>query len=100
MQVIGAGLPRTATTTQAIAFEIWNEPNLIFFSYPQINASRYTQVLSEAYRTIKQVRKVPVISAGLADVATGGGYSTSYQTYLQQMYAAGASAVSFTIGGV
>lgn len=53
---------------QALAFEIWNEPNLKVFWKPRPDVQRYSQLLSQAYSTIKSVSpSATVISGGFAD---------------------------------
>jgi hypothetical protein len=86
---------------QAIAIEIWNEPNLLQFFYPRIDPTRYTQLLKEAYTTIKSISNtVPVISGGLSgSPATGANASGEGDgPYLTAMYAAGAANAMDGIG--
>jgi len=53
---------------QALAFEIWNEPNLRVFWKPLPDVDRYSQLLEQAYTTIKSVDpSAEVITGGFAD---------------------------------
>lgn len=96
---------------RAIAFEIWNEENLDSQFTPRADATRYTQLLKEAYAAAKSVApSIPVISGGLfGSPAPGrvpggpddktpnaGGYGDA--PFLQQMYAAGAGSAMDGIG--
>jgi hypothetical protein len=86
---------RAVTTRypQAVAIEVWNEPNLASAFYPQVDPQRYTQLLSEAYTAVKSVNKaMPVISGGLAmtDGSGSAGPGVTSQTFLADMYSDGA----------
>jgi hypothetical protein len=83
----------TARYPQAVAVEVWNEPNLSGLFYPQADPARYTQLLHEAYTAVKSVNgSMPVISGGVlmsdGTGAAGPGYSS--QTFLADMFADGA----------
>jgi hypothetical protein len=91
----------TTRYPQALGIEIWNEPNLNMFFWPQANPARYTQLLKDAYTTIKSVNPaMPVISAGiLASPATGmlpAGEGDA--PFLAGIYAAGANGYINAIG--
>lgn len=78
---------------QAVAVEVWNEPNLASSFYPQVDPARYTQLLQAAYAAVKAVDPaMPVISGGLAmsdgSGFAGAGYAS--RTFLADMYADGA----------
>jgi hypothetical protein len=51
---------------EALAIEVWNEPNLNQYWLPLANAGRYEQILQEAYSAVKSVDpSMTVISAGM-----------------------------------
>ncbi|HEX6388864.1 MAG TPA: hypothetical protein VFZ89_05450 [Solirubrobacteraceae bacterium] len=78
---------------QALAIEIWNEPNLSQVWWPKPDPARYTQLLTQAYGVIKQSHPdLPVISGGLLSHGmTGEGPSGMGDlTFLRGMLAAGA----------
>lgn len=53
---------------QALAFEIWNEPNLTAFWKPRPDVERYSELLSQAYDAIKGVsQSAQVITGGFAN---------------------------------
>src|SRR5205085_304539 len=74
-------------------YEIWNEPNIGFWS-PSPDPARYTQMLKQAYAAIKGVDPAAtVISAGLSPYGSYGQQDATHMnplTFLQQMYANGA----------
>jgi hypothetical protein len=83
----------TARYPQAAAIEVWNEPNLGWAFYPQVDPARYTQLLSEAYGAVKSVNpRMPVVSGGVAMSDNEGGIASAYasRTFLSDMFADGA----------
>lgn len=85
--------------TNAVGFEIWNEPNWLWFFYPRVDPARYAQLLKEAYVSIKSVNPaMPVVSAGLASVDSAFPVSLGYREFIQGMYAAGAGTSMDAIG--
>lgn len=71
-------------------FEIWNEPNGALF-YNPVSASSYTKMLQAAYPAIKASNPNATVIAGvLGAVKTISGLSVAPQTFLSQMYQAGA----------
>lgn len=81
----------------AIAIEIWNEPNLSY-SFNPVDPTRYTQILTKAYRTVKAVRpSLPVISGGLGPSDESDG-SRDYKPYLHEMFVNGAASAMDGIG--
>ncbi|GEE00351.1 hypothetical protein nbrc107696_07970 [Gordonia spumicola] len=71
------------------AWEIWNEPNLVFRSFPRPDVVRYHRLLIAASRAVKSVSpSTPVITGGLAPTGDDGiNYSPS--TFVKQLYALG-----------
>jgi hypothetical protein len=77
----------------AIGIEIWNEPNLTQVWWPKPDPARYAQLLTQAYRVIKQERpEITVVSGGLLAHANAGESASGMGdlTFLQGMLAAGA----------
>ena len=76
------------------AWEIWNEPNIGFWS-PAPDPTRYAQMLKLAYPAIKQADPTSfVISAGLSPYGAYGQSTATLMnplTFLERMYAAGAA---------
>ena len=71
-------------------FEIWNEPNGALF-YNPVDAAAYTRMLQAAYPAIKTNNPNAVVIAGvLGAVRTISGISLAPQSFLKQMYSAGA----------
>jgi polysaccharide biosynthesis protein PslG len=76
------------------AYEIWNEPNLAASWEGGPDPARYTQLLRQAYRSIKHVdASATVVSAGLSPygaygLADAGGMNPL--DFLRRMYASGA----------
>ncbi len=72
------------------AYEVWNEPNGSLF-YNPIDAAAYTAMLKAAYPAIKASNPNAVVIAGvLGSVSTIPGLSLQPETFLAQMYDAGA----------
>ena len=73
------------------AYEIWNEPNTVFFATPAPNAAAYTNLLKSAYPRIKAVDPdATVIGASLSAVVDFGSWSINPVRFISEMYAAGA----------
>jgi hypothetical protein len=76
------------------AWEIWNEPNIGFWS-PAPDPARYAQMLKLAYPAIKQADPTAfVVSAGLSPYGAYGQSTATLMnplTFLERMYAAGAA---------
>lgn len=65
-------------------WQVWNEPNVPLFWYPQPNATDYVRLLQMAYVAIKQANpQAIVVSAGPTGI-------NPPKQYLRDMYAAGA----------
>ncbi len=81
----------TARYPAAIGIEIWNEPNLLSQWWPRVDPVRYTQLLKEAFTTVKSVnRTMPVVSGGLLSVPVSVPWIEGDAPFLSAMYAAGA----------
>ncbi|WP_409430051.1 cellulase family glycosylhydrolase [Mycobacterium sp. SMC-16] len=87
------------------AYEVWNEPNSFTFFQP-MDAAKYTAILKAVYTTLKGVDgtggvdpTATVIAGALAPIQDFFGLTSSPQTFLAAMYAAGAKgffdAISF-----
>ncbi|NTY63091.1 cellulase family glycosylhydrolase [Mycolicibacterium sphagni] len=71
-------------------YEIWNEPNGALF-YNPVSAAAYTKMLRAAYPAIKANNPNAAVIAGvLGAVKTISGLSVAPQSFLKQMYEAGA----------
>jgi len=80
----------TSTIGAIDDYEIWNEPNGALF-YNPVSAAAYTKMLQAAYPAIKANNPNATVIAGvLGAVKTISGISVAPQTFLKQMYAAGA----------
>lgn len=82
---------------QAVAIEVWNEPNLetTFPSSPW----RYARLLIDAYQAVKAVRpRMPVITGGLAAAVRSGSWAMADSTFLTRVYNAGAAGYMDGIG--
>ncbi|MGX9673037.1 cellulase family glycosylhydrolase [Mycobacterium sp. HM-7] len=78
------------------AYEVWNEPNSASFFQP-MDPVRYTAILKAVYTTLKGVNGTggvdptsTVIAGALAPLQDFFGLTSSPQTFLAAMYAAGA----------
>jgi len=78
------------------AYEVWNEPNSVSFFQP-MDPVRYTAILKAVYTTLKGVNGTggvdptsTVIAGALAPLQDFFGLTSSPQTFLAAMYAAGA----------
>lgn len=87
------------------AYEVWNEPNSFTFFQP-MDAAKYTAILKAVYTTLKGGDgttgvdpTASVIAGALAPIQDFFGLTSSPQTFLAAMYAAGAKgffdAISF-----
>jgi hypothetical protein len=78
---------------RAVGIEVWNEPNLASQWYPKPDPQRYTQLLEEAYTTVKAAAPaLPVISGGIA-MGDGSGFAAGGEgspTFLAALLADGA----------
>lgn len=89
---------------EAAGIEVWNEPNLDQMFLPAADPARYTQLLKEAYTTIKAVDpEMPVVSGGLLltpPAAGSGKVSGGYgaDQFLTAMYADGAKSYVDALG--
>jgi hypothetical protein len=80
----------TSTIGAIDDYEIWNEPNGALF-YNPVSAASYTKMLQAAYPAIKANNPNAVVIAGvLGAVKTISGLSVAPQSFLAQMYTAGA----------
>jgi polysaccharide biosynthesis protein PslG len=71
-------------------FEVWNEPNYSVFWQPRPNASKYGQILKEAYTQIKSANpQAFVLSGGLAASGDEVDGSLSPLTFLKTIYSEG-----------
>lgn len=77
-------LPRLPIT----AYQVWNEPNLPFYSPPRPNARRYVRLLKATGRRIRRVDPAAeIVSAGMPDSKLS---RPRIYTFLARMYRAGA----------
>ncbi len=65
-------------------WQIWNEPNVPLFWYPQPNAAAYVDLLKRSYIAIKQANPQAIVVSG------GPTGINPPKQYLRDMYAAGA----------
>jgi len=83
----------------ALGLEVWNEPNAAHFFAPRVDATRYTDLLKEAYGAVNAVApQLPVISGGLSGVPSSDANGTADATFLTAMYKAGARGAMDAIG--
>jgi hypothetical protein len=72
------------------AWEIWNEPNISAFWQPAPDAAEYTELLKQAYLSIKREDpEATVVSGGLSPSANTVG-RVEQRDFLEEMYASGA----------
>ena len=70
------------------SWQIWNEPNLVFYWRPTPNARGYVRLLAAASRAIKRVDKgAEIVSAGMPQSQSK--VAVPLQTYIAAMYRAG-----------
>jgi hypothetical protein len=82
---------------EAVAIEVWNEPNLDI-AFPG-SPTRYADLLVGAYRAVKAATPgTPVISGGLAPATKSGTYAMADSTFLSRVYSAGARGYMDGIG--
>jgi len=81
-------------------WEIWNEPNLASNWGPTVSPSGYAQLLEQAYPVIKGIDpSSTVVSAGLSPATDASdGSEMSPETFLTDMYAAGAHGSMDAVG--
>jgi YVTN family beta-propeller protein/VCBS repeat-containing protein len=73
-------------------YEVWNEPNAIFFWQPAPNATQYTALLKAAYTAIKGADpNAMVIAAGVGAVVDFGSLTVNPVRFITEMYQAGAA---------
>ena len=74
----------------AVAVEVWNEPNLAGFWRPRPDAARYAHLLRQAARAVRSVApSVPVLLGGLAPVEPSSGAGVAPAVFLTAIYAHG-----------
>lgn len=84
-------LPRVPFT----AYQLWNEPNLPFYSPPRPSARRYVALLRAGAAGVRSVDPgAEIVTAGMPDSALS---RPRLYTFLAQMYAAGARGVFDTL---
>lgn len=77
------------------AYEIWNEPNAVFFYSPAPDPAGYTDLLKSAYPRIKAVDPDATVIGGVVGaVVDFGSWSINPVRFIAGMYAAGARATS------
>jgi len=69
-------------------WELWNEPNLVGFFAPQVDAGFYTAMVRAGYTAIHRVQPEATVLAGALSPNTG---NAAPAAFLRQMYAAGVS---------
>lgn len=71
------------------AIEIWNEPNTAHdWTGVPMNAATYLKYFDAAYKAVRSLSKMPVITAGLSPTSDGAG-SVDDRRWLQELYAGG-----------
>jgi polysaccharide biosynthesis protein PslG len=84
---------------QALAIEVWNEPNSGSFWDGRADPVRYTDLLKQTYRAVKRVnRRMPVISGGLAGTRYVDRGGIPDDNFLRAMYKRGAKRAMDAIG--
>jgi hypothetical protein len=72
------------------SWQVWNEPNLIFYAAPRPSARRYTRLLRTVSRYIKKADpSAEVVTAGIAPSKLGS--AIRLNRFLKGMYRAGAA---------
>lgn len=79
-------------------YEIWNEPNLASNWGPQASGTQYAALLIQAYKAVKAVDPQSFIVSGGLSPAGNDGTDVSPQTFLTEMYAAGAAGHMDAVG--
>ncbi len=71
------------------AIEIWNEPNTVAdWTGEPLNAATYLKYFDAAYKAVRSVSTMPIITAGLSPTADGPN-SADDRTWLSTLYADG-----------
>jgi len=70
-------------------FEIWNEPNIIYFWAPKPDPGAYSEDLKAAYSAIKEVDPAAFVLSGGLSPAVNTSTSFDPRTFLKDMYADG-----------
>ncbi len=84
---------------QALAIEVWNEPNDPMFWGPDASAPAYMELLRVAHQAIKSVNVwMPVATAGLNPYAHLPADGANWEQMLNRMYTQGAGSVSDILG--
>jgi hypothetical protein len=79
------GLPKMPIRS----WQIWNEPNLVFYWPPKPNARQYTKLLATVGRGIKRVDpKAEIVTAGFPQSKLKG--AVPQRLFLRRLYGAGA----------
>jgi hypothetical protein len=87
-----AGLVAERYAGKISAYEIYNEPNTVFFWSPKPDPAAYTEVLQAGYTAIKAADPNATVIGGVLISATNyGDQSINPVNYLQGMYDAGAA---------
>jgi len=98
METLAAGVAARARGV-ATAYEILNEPNLVYEWGGRPDPAAYTKLLAAAYRGIKSADpSAVVVSAGLAPHNGGLGGNIEDVDFLRAMYAAGARGAFDALG--
>jgi hypothetical protein len=72
------------------SWQVWNEPNLVFYWPPQPNAREYTRLLAATGRAIKKVDPgAEIVTAGFPQSKIKG--TVPQRAYLRALYRAGAA---------
>lgn len=89
----------TARYPAAAGIEVWNEPNLVAYFAPRVDPARYAALLKHAYTAVKAVNpEMPVVSGGLFASSISGPAGMADDTFVTEMYAAGARGALDAIG--
>jgi polysaccharide biosynthesis protein PslG len=84
---------------QALAIEIWNEPNLTRFWYPRPNPTRYGEVLRTAADAIHAANPaIPVLLAGMVPTRGKSKTKLGFKRFLRRVYKSGAAELADGIG--
>lgn len=84
-----AAVAATRYKNSVSAWEIWNEPNADYFWSPKANASDYTELLKQAYVSIKKVDpNATIITGGLSPV-TASATTINPIDFISTMYSNG-----------
>jgi len=74
------------------ALEIWNEPNTVWTFQSGVDPARYTELLSEAYDTVRAAGSpIPVLGGSImSNIMPSTATTMNHREFLKGMYAAGA----------